>query len=54
MCMTSTAATITTSRHDHHGHDHHDHDHSGNVAATYDDDIRAWSLRLDRPVDAQR
>jgi G3E family GTPase len=50
--------------HDHHGHDHHDHDHghdhhdhahdhSGNVAATYDDDIKGVSLRLDRPVDAQ-
>jgi G3E family GTPase len=43
--------------HDHHGHDHHGHDHahdhSGNVAATYDDDIKGVSLRLDRPVDAQ-
>ena len=44
--------------HDHHGHDHghdhdHAHDHSGNVAATYDDDIKGVSLRMDKPVDAQ-
>ena len=48
--------------HDHHDHDHahgdhdhgHDHDHSGNVAATYDDDIKGVSLRLDRAMDGDK
>jgi G3E family GTPase len=39
--------------HDHHGHDHHDHGH-GNTAPRYDEDIKGVSLRLDRPVDANR
>ena len=41
--------------HDHgHGHDHHhgrDHDHG---ESAHDDDIRGVSLRLDRPVDANK
>jgi len=36
--------------HDHdHGHHHHDHDH-----ARHDDDIKGISLRLDKPVDANK
>ena len=35
--------------HDHHGHDHHDHG-----ASAHDDDIRGISLRLDKPVDANK
>ena len=34
-----------------HGHHHHDHDHDH---ARHDDDIRGVSLRLDRPVDANK
>ena len=36
--------------HDHdHGHHHHDHDH-----ARHDDDIKGVSLRLDKPLDANK
>jgi G3E family GTPase len=36
--------------HDHHGHEHHHH-HDDHV---HDDDIKGVSLRLDRPVDANK
>ena len=40
--------------HDHdHGHDHHHHDH-GHADSAHDDDIRGVSMRLDRPVDANK
>jgi G3E family GTPase len=40
--------------HDHHHHDHdHDHDHDHGRAA-HDDDIKGVSLRLERPVDANK
>jgi G3E family GTPase len=41
--------------HDHHHHDH-DHDHHGHDDghALHDDDIKGVSLRLDRPVDANK
>ena len=37
--------------HDHDHHHHHDHDHGD---SRHDDDIRGISLRLDRPVDANK
>jgi len=41
--------------HDHEDHDHHHHDHGhGNTAPRYDEDIKGVSLRLDRPVDANK
>jgi len=42
--------------HDHdHGHDHHHHDHGhDHPSPIHDDDIRGVSLRLDRPVDANK
>ena len=36
---------------DDHGHDHHHHDHGSTI---HDDDIKGVSLRLDRPVDANK
>ncbi len=39
--------------HDHHGHDHHDHDH-GPGGHHHEDDIKGVSLRLDKPVDANK
>ncbi|HEX7757993.1 MAG TPA: GTP-binding protein [Caulobacteraceae bacterium] len=39
--------------HDHHGHDHHGHDHAHDDHV-HDDDIKGISLRLDRPVDANK
>ena len=45
--------------HEHHGHDHHDHDHDdhhhhGHGGHHHEDDIKGISLRLDRPVDANK
>jgi G3E family GTPase len=45
--------------HDHHGHDDHDHGHHHhgaieNEGPRYDEDIKGVSLRLDRPVDANK
>jgi G3E family GTPase len=41
--------------HHHHDHDHHDHhDHLGNTAPRYDEDIKGVSLRMDKPVDANK
>ena len=42
--------------HDHHDHHHHDHDHHdhGPGGHHHEDDIKGISLRLDRPVDANR
>jgi G3E family GTPase len=40
--------------HDHHDHDHHDHDHDHHGHEHVLDDIKGISLRLDRPVDANR
>ena len=37
--------------HGHHHHDQHDHDHADSA---HDDDIRGVSLRLDKPVDANK
>ena len=36
--------------HDHHGHDHHAHEHDH----VHDDDIKGVSLRLERPLNADR
>ncbi|MDR3509258.1 MAG: GTP-binding protein, partial [Caulobacteraceae bacterium] len=40
--------------HHHHGHDHHDHDHHDHDHTIHDDGIKGVSLRLDKPVDANK